>query len=107
MLPGVGRIFVSDSPRRRRPFSYAGFNWYDQPPKVNMAALETDSGLRSKLAAIGLEPMADWVAHGCQNDAIPGWIIVACATMFTRYVEMVPQDVSKITSSKREQLKTI
>ena len=56
-----------------------------------MAALESDSGVRSKLAAIGLEPMADWVTHGCQTDAIPGWIIVACATMFTRYVDMVPQ----------------
>ena len=36
--------------------------------------------------------MADWVTHGCQTDAIPGWIIVACAAMFTRYVDMVPQD---------------
>ena len=57
-----------------------------------MAGLEADSNIRSRLAAIGLEPMADYISHGCQTGAIPGWIIVACSAMFTRYVDMVPQD---------------
>lgn len=69
----------------------AGFNRYDQPPKVNMAALESDPVLRGKLSAIGLEPMADWVKHHCQTSAIPGWIIVQCAAMFTKHLDMVPQ----------------
>lgn len=56
-----------------------------------MAALESDFKLRGKLAAIGLEPMADWVMQGCQTGAIPGWIIVTCAAMFTEYLGEVPQ----------------
>lgn len=69
-----------------------GFNRYNSPPKVNMAALETDAELRSKLCAIGLEPMADWVTQGYQTNTIPGWIIVACASMFTEHAKLVPQD---------------
>ena len=64
---------------------------HDGPPKVNLAALECDSILRGKLAAIGLEPMADWVTYGCQTDPIPGWIIVACAGMFTEHLNTVPK----------------
>lgn len=69
----------------------SGFNRYDAPPKVDLAALESDSSLRGKLAAIGLEAMADWVAQGCQTGAIPGWVIVTCAAMFTEYLGEVPQ----------------
>lgn len=69
----------------------AGLNRYDAPPKVGMAALESDSNLRGKLAAIALEPMADWVTQGCQTGDIPGWIIVTCAAMFTEYLGEVPQ----------------
>ncbi len=72
------------------PWSPGGFNRYDVPPKVDMAALESDHGLRRRLAAIGLEPMADWVSYGCQFSKIRGSIITACAHMFTSYRDLVP-----------------
>ncbi len=55
-----------------------------------MAALESDHGVRRRLAAIGLEPMADWVAYGCQTSSIPGSVITACAKMFTSYRDLIP-----------------
>ncbi|KAL0035254.1 hypothetical protein WJX79_008737 [Trebouxia sp. C0005] len=73
------------------PSGMGGYNRLIGAPKVDRAALESDSGLRGKLAAIGLEPMADWVAQGCQTGAIPGWIIVTCAAMFTEYLGEVPR----------------
>ncbi len=66
-----------------------GFDPYDPPPLVDMAALN-NHGLRRRLAAIGLEPMADWVSYGCQTRSIPGSIITACARMFTSYRDLVP-----------------
>ena len=54
-----------------------------------MAALK-NHGVKRRLAAIGLEPMADWVSYGCQSSSIPGSIIVACAGMFTSYRDLVP-----------------
>ena len=72
-----------------------------------MAALEHDSDVIRSLLVIGLEPMADWVSHGCQTDAIPGWIIVACAAMFTRYVDMVPQTHADLDSTPYMETKAI
>lgn len=60
-------------------------------PRWTWQHFESDSSLRGKLAAIGLETMADWVTQGCQTGAIPGWIIVTCAAMFTEYLGEVPQ----------------
>ncbi|CAL5228611.1 g11774 [Coccomyxa viridis] len=57
---------------------------------VDLAALENDHGLKRRLAAIGLQPMADWVRYGCQTRKIPGSIITACARMFTSNRDLVP-----------------
>lgn len=80
---------------------------HDRPPKVNLAALECDSTVRGKLAAIGLEPMADWVMHGCQTGAIPGWIIVACAAMFTEHLNMVPRTQTDLEGTPYTKTKDI
>ena len=52
---------------------------HENPPKVNMAALETDNSITDKLAAIGLEPMAVWMQEGCPHKKVPGHIVCACA----------------------------
>ena len=61
-----------------------------------MLALETDHGLKQKLAAIGLAPMCDWLAYGCQTLPIPASIILACAPMFTKYLKEVPEKKSDL-----------
>lgn len=84
-----------------------GFNRYDCPPKVDMAALESDHGLKLKLRAIGLDPMADWVSYGCQSKNIPGSIIIACAKMFTKYLDDVPTDESHLAGTPYSQTKNM
>ena len=61
-----------------------------EPPKVDMRALETDHSLRRKLATVGLDPICDWLAYGCQTQPIPGSIVVACASMFSKYLKELP-----------------
>ena len=69
---------------------------YTQAPKVDLAALESNHSIKQRLAAIGLDPMAEWVSYGCQTDKIPGSIIVACAAMFSAYLDDVPTEESHL-----------
>ena len=68
-----------------------------------MAALENDYSLKCKLAAVGLDPMADWVSYGCQTSAIPEGIILACACMFTKYLDAVPQAQNQLDGTPYSQ----
>lgn len=71
-------------------------------PKVDMAALESNHGIKQRLAALGLEPMVEWICYGCQADNIPGSIIVTCAAMFTAYLEDVPTEASHLEGTPYE-----
>ena len=72
-----------------------------------MAALEDNYNLKRKLAAIGLEPMVDWVSYGCQISTIPGGIIMACATMFTQYLDAVPTVQDQLEGTPYSQTKNM
>lgn len=71
-----------------------GFNRYDAPPKVNTAAL-------------GLQPTADWVSFICQHSTIPGAMIVACASMFTEYLDAVPQEQDQLNGTPYSKTKNL
>lgn len=79
-----------------------GFCTLSDAPRVNMAALESNHGIKQRLAAIGLEPMIEWICYGCQTDNIPGTIIVACAAMFTAYLEDVPTEAYHLEGTPYE-----
>ena len=61
-------------------------------PMVDMAAIENDPLVMYHLEVIGLKPMVDWVASGCQTRGIPSVIILDCAEMFTSFLLEVPQE---------------
>ena len=64
-----------------------------------MAALEENYSMKCRLAAIGLQPMSDWVSFDCQHSTIPGAMIVACASMFTEYLDAVPQEQDQLNGT--------
>ena len=72
-----------------------------------MAALEENYSMKCKLAAIGLQPMADWVSFGCQHSTIPGAMIVACASMSTEYLDAVPQDQDQLKETPYNETKNL
>ena len=60
-------------------------------PMMNMSALESYE-VKSRLAAIGLDPICEWVIYGCQadNKNMAGALIIAFAKMLADYLPDIP-----------------